>query len=371
MKTEHFYTPIIKGKLNDLKAIGLISPHARSLVKPMVEAMPVAAGSKVEAHLEKLSRYIVKHFPVGELFLDLYGLKPGAKTQTGEDAIMFGFRLIKSKGRLFTPTYGFERDDTLWPQLFSLVTELGQGFCFRIDLDDLDDKAEETWSQIIDRTSQLRLSPAEVDLVIDLRDIGGRDLHELRNLVVDFLTMKPAGIEYRSISLAGSSALKSVANIKKDTKGEVDRLELRLWALVQYELAGTTRLALSDYGVIHPEFSDANWNPNMQAKIRYTVGRRIIYFRGHNLRNPSDSGQYHTLAQKVYNNTGFQGRDYSVGDSYIEDCANFNTGPGNLGTWAFVDMNHHIEYTARQVESVIRELERVQNEEELAEIIEA
>ncbi|MBF3728241.1 hypothetical protein ISG25_37580, partial [Burkholderia pseudomallei] len=72
-----------------------------------------------------------------------------------------------------------------------------------------------------------------------------------------------------------------------------------------------------DYGVIHPDFSDIGPNKYMNAKIRYTVGDKIVYFRGHGLLHPvKDYNQYYDLAKKVVTDTRYRTRKYSFGDSY-------------------------------------------------------
>lgn len=361
------YSPIIKGKLNDLKALGRLSPRSRSIAKPMVEAMPLKKGEDVDSHIAKLAHYLVKHAPLGDLFLDFYGLVPGLKASDGTDAIVFGYKLVKGLGRTVTPVYGFSRDDSLWSALRETVKSNGQGFCFRIDIDDLDDQAEDTWTQILERSAFFGIKPQQTDLVIDLRDIGAVPIDKLQGVVLDFLGMNQRAPAYRSIVLAGSTALKTVTTIPKDGVGEVARKELVLWSRLQRDLSQNIELVFGDYGVIHPDFSDQGPNKHMNAKIRYTYRGRIAYFRGHGLRYPvKDYSQYHQLASQVRDSQYYRGRAFSYGDWYIDTVADFNTTPGHPGTWVHADMNHHLEYTARQMTTLIGELREVEKENDLA-----
>ncbi|MEO5969027.1 MAG: hypothetical protein ABIQ95_03800 [Bdellovibrionia bacterium] len=354
MKSLPLYSPIIKGKLNDLKAISKLTEGARLKIKPLIEAMPLHDEEKtLENHLKKFVSYIEKYVTVEEIFVDFYGLS-GMKTLEGVEATLAGFDLLKTCSVTITPTYGFERDDDLWSLLSPIVKNFGAGFCFRIDIDDLDDQAEDTMSQILERSSQLRLKPKEVDLFIDLRDVADRNLDELKDLVLDFLQFIPSSVNFRSIILAGSSALKTVADIPMEGVIDVARQELHLWAKLQRDLPESISLIYGDYGVVHPDFVDGIRNKYMNAKIRYTTRGRITYFRGHGLLHPvKDYEQYRKLADKVRNSSCYMGLSFSAGDKYINDVAAFNETHGAPATWVLADMNHHLEYTVMQITELV------------------
>ena len=360
MKARHVYVPIVKGKRNDIEAVSRLSDEVRGLIKPLVEAMPVdRKKGAIEEHINKFVHYIVKYLPSGEMFVDFYGLLPDEKLKDGSNKIIAGFNLLKNCGRAITPTYGLERNDDLWVQLKSVVRNFDQGFCFRISLDDLDDKSEETWTQVIERASDMGLSPSQVDIVIDLRFVGDKDEIDLKNLVIDFLALNAKASKYRSVTVIGSSALKTVKEIGKDSVGEVNRIELGLWLALRRDVDESMQLLFGDYGVVHPDFIDVGPNPNTNAKIRYTVGSRILYFRGHGLRRPvKDYAQYHDIAAKVCADKRYLGANVSYGDSYVDQCARKLIKHGSPSTWVRADMNHHISYTAHQTERLISTLSR-------------
>lgn len=373
MSAMQLYSPIIKGKLNDLKAIYRLTPVAQANIKPLIEAMPLPAKNKgVDDHLKKLVNNIVKYVELEEIFVDFYGLTPHIKTQDGVDATLAGFRLLNEQGVPVTPTYGLERDDDLWEPLHTIVKTFGRGFCFRIDIDDLDDQAENTMSQIIERSAQLGLKPKNVDLLIDLRDLSGQDLAELKEIVLDFLQFIPQGQAYRSIILAGSSALKSVGEIPKDGVMEIVQNELRIWAEIQRDIPESLNLIYGDYGVVHPDFSERGYAKYMNAKIRYTCKGSISYYRGHGLLYPiKDYEQYHDLAEKVRVASNYMGQEFSFGDQYINDVANISVSPGAPATWVLADMNHHLEYTVMQMIDLAEKVRAVENVIELEELFEA
>lgn len=370
--TKQIYTPIVKGKLNDLMALGKLSTATRNLIKPMIEVMPIDKKSSMDNHLFKIADYIIKHVPLGDIYLDFYGLKADSKASTGEPAILAGYNLLKMMGRVVTPTYGFHRDDSIWPAFKDICKLFNQGFCFRIDIDDIDDayQSEETWSQILEKSSTIGLMPSNIDLMIDLRDVRIKDekeLNEIHEKVIDFLSITPKYNHYRSIIVAGSSAMKTLSDkpaIPKDGIGSVTRNELKIWAKLQQDVPESIVLIFGDYGVIHPDFSDQSPKgfKNTNAKIRYTNGNKIDYYRGHCLRNPViDYGQYHELASQITSSKSYCKKEFSFGDKYIHLVAEWNELPKSSDPWILADMNHHVEYTTLQMQRFIEEAKTSEN----------
>ncbi|HMV59417.1 MAG TPA: hypothetical protein PKD38_19650, partial [Nitrospira sp.] len=211
------YVPIIKGKLNDLRAVGALSPSVRDVIKPLIEAMPVNRQKhSTEEHIFKFCDYVKKHVPVGEVFVDFFGLLPDEILEDGTNAIIYGYRLLKSLGRTVTPIYGLERNDDLWDELGKLAANFGKGFAFRLRRDDLVDyQIDETWGAILERTAQMGLGAQDVDLVLDFDNVGDATVSEIADVVFTFLWHNERIRDYRSVIVAGSSALKTVTEVAK------------------------------------------------------------------------------------------------------------------------------------------------------------
>ena len=351
------YVPIVKAKRHDMASLGDVLPSSRPAIRPLLELAEYASTDNdavLRGLLKRLSQFQWPHPP----YMDLYSFLPHARVSSGANATIEGFRQIAAHGLRVIPTYGFQRNDTLWRDLGQIAKRLRAGFCFRVDIDDLDDQAEQTWSEIIERAADMGISAAEVDLIVDLRYIGNVDLRRLVDLSTEFLDLRPVRFKPRLVALAGSSALKTVTNVPRNGEGAVVRVELRLWSHIQARLGALQPMAFGDYGVVHPDFSQSAPSPNANAKIRYTRGDSIHYFRGSRLFKPSNFGQYHELALRVVKSPQYRGRDYSVGDGEIWECANRDTQPGNLGTWVRIDQNHHIETTVAQIKSAVNALAR-------------
>jgi hypothetical protein len=356
--TKHIYIPIIKGKQYDLRALGKLQPEVRKLIKPLIELPPTPSSkTSVDAYLVNFIQNLTKYGGAGNMFVDFYGFFPEEVTKSGILATVEGYELLHNIGQLVTPVYGLVRDDEVWEHLGSIVNKHKQGFCFRLEEDDLEeDAAEDTWKAIRTRSSQIGIDIKFVDLIIDLRDVRVKSVEEQVMLVTDFMLYQPKAIAFRSIAIAGCSAPKDVSVLKKDSIGDILRKELIIWTNLRADLAVGDALIYSDYGVVHPDFAadDLPVGGSANCKIRYTVGKNIMIFRGH--KRAGDSGQPHGLAEKVRSHSKYCGRDFSFGDEYIDDVADYTTGPGHLGSWVLADMNHHLTYAPIQIEHLRQNL---------------
>lgn len=354
------YVPIIKGKKGDVIAVGSVSAAVRSVTKPLIEAMPFNPKKveSLDAHIHLFCQYIRKYAPLGDVFVDFYGLMPDANVSDGTNGTVFGYQLLRGLGRAVTPVYGLERNDDIWPDLAKIVLAANNGFAFRLRHDDLaDELIPETWGAIVERTAQIGLSEGEIDLILDFGSLSRHQPDEVKEAVISFLFHNPRAHLYRSVVVAASSALKDVSSVEKDDMSEVVRGELYLWSDLWNDMPEGVKPIYGDYGVVHPDFSDMGPNKNMNAKIRYTVGDKILYFRGHALLRPEkDYTQYYDLAKRVISDRRCKTRDHSNGDAYLHDCANRLTEtPGAPATWVQADMNHHVTYVAQQVRRLVEQ----------------
>jgi hypothetical protein len=70
------YTPILKGKANDLKALGRLPRPLASYMLPMVELLAPNEGERIDANCGRLSSQLRKHCPLQTVSLDLHSIAP-------------------------------------------------------------------------------------------------------------------------------------------------------------------------------------------------------------------------------------------------------------------------------------------------------
>lgn len=358
----HTYTPVIKAKANDIAALSFLSAGAKLGTKPLIEAAVSIDGFNVGAKVTEAIAVIGAKMPAMDFYFDPLGLCSSGEQVKAFDSLSF-------TTKRFTPTIGLGRGRIAIDQLRSLIQRQGCGLAVRLEYEDLEDSAEDSWATILQLSSDLDLDPGRVDLIIDFRQISMLDILALQEQTLDFLALQPRGVGLGELTVIASSALDSVSSVTKNGTSNVHRRELTLWAALQFELGGTRGLRFGDYGIVNPDFVFSGPNPNANAKIRYTHGSNIVYFRGEGLYNPSRFGQYHDLSRRVMNSGVFLGSEFSYGDREIELCAGRDCNPGNLASWIRIDMNHHIEYTAKQTRNLASSIQRIDQPERLVELI--
>ena len=339
------YSPIIKGKLNDIKAMAYVEHSLASQTKPLYELPPFLPTKKPEEELTRFVKRLAKMSGPRPCYVDFPMLKPGARVETGESALAAGFSLLKHAGVNFEPVYGFDRDEA---ELAAVVqwAQLQGGLLLRLDRDDLD-FPDETIERIFDLRA-MGLDLRLLDLLLDHRFISTEaDALAGAASTCEFVDALSRFVRTRTIIVSGSSSPKTVAEIERNSHGEITRQELTLWANVATQRL-PANLVFGDYGVIHPDFSDLTPSTHINGKIRYTHGTKLHIHRGYSLRQGEKYEQYRRLAAAVVGSSYYQDRTFSYGDRYVYECAAGHAGTGNPGTWVLVDQNHHISYAVKQ-----------------------
>lgn len=356
------YVPVVKSKQTDLSAIAMLGTVAMSRIKPLLEP-PVSLENKVAVtDVAKAASDAFARLPAVPFYFDPLNYE-------AEFRQLSAVRQLLSQGREITPTFGLNRLPKNLASLGTMLQEFGPALAIRIDLHDLTEVPEDVWESIISYTGQVGVSPERLELFLDFQQVDAMRERKIIENVLDFLLLQPKNFAPGKVTVLGSSALASVAEVKTDGEKSVRRIERNIWATLNYELAGTRAVRFGDYGVINPRFAFSGPNPNANAKIRYAVGGELRVFRGHGLYNPGRFEQYFDLTKRVVDSGVFMGRDFSFGDNYIAACAEREVGTGNLGIWVKVDTNHHIEFVSRQTDFILNNLSSVEDTADLTELL--
>lgn len=350
MNAKTLYSPILKGKENDLKALGRLPRSLAPHVHALVELLSPDKNESIETACVRFAHQLRKHCPQNAVSVDLHSIAPEHVTNDGSPALEALCAYFRGVGILFTPVFGFDHEPELWDRIVSIATRQGRGLTFRLKIDDIE-AGEDTIADIIERLHYARIPARDTRILIDLESLGNMDavsLVGLRGLTQDFVDAAATAAKFGLISVIGSSMPKDVSGVGKEDTKAYYRQEMSLWLNVATGVS-SEGIAFGDYGIVHPNFSDKVIPKHPNAKIRYTRGLHHQIFRGHSLREGLKYEQYYELARRVLNSSVYLGRDYSFGDDYAWRCANGEASCGNLGTWVEVDMNHHLVHVAAQL----------------------
>lgn len=346
MDVKFQYCPVIKGKINDIKALAGVQMSVASYMTPLYELAPFKQDDNVDNVLARFAMRLSKYVTHRQNYIDFPMLKPNSQTADGMPTLEAAFAHLNNLGVGFKPTYGFGRDEEQWGLVLDQA-RISNGMLLRLERDDLDFSYETLERIVALRRHGLDLSA--VDLFFDARYLSSyADAQDVAGQIIDFLTILESNLSVGTVIVSGSTAPKTVTSIEKDGYGAITRHELTLWANVALRFPQLP-IVYSDYGVIHPDFSDMVMSPHINGKIRYTEGSKIHVFRGHSLRQEDKYEQYRVLSTKVIGAPIYQGEKFSLGDKYIADCASGVGGTGSPGTWVLADQNHHFTYASRQI----------------------
>ena len=349
MDLNTLYTPIVKGKENDFKAIGKMPNSLADRMFPLVELLAPDDPSQFDHSYLRFGSQLRKHCPGQRISVDLHSIAPWQRTGDGSWGLEALCGYLKGLGIEFVPVFGFDHEPELWDRIAKIARREGRGLTFRLTKEDLA-VPDDTLHELVDRLASAGIATSQVSLVLDLASLNGMEraaIAKLRGLSQDFIDLAMTAKDFGLVSLVGSSMPKDVSDVPKEGQAAVLRQELPLWLEVASSLPELS-VAYGDYGVIHPNFTMKAPATHANAKIRYTGSQAHTIFRGYSLREGLKYSQYRGLSQQVIKSSFYQGRDYSYGDEYLWRCANLAATTGSLGTWVEVDMNHHLVFAAAQ-----------------------
>lgn len=346
MSEEFTYCPIVKGKANDIKAVAFVSPILSRHIRPLFELPPFKPTDEQEGVLARFALRLKKLHGNRRSYVDFPLLRPGATARDGIPSLEVAYGQLNALNVPFEPVFGFDRDESLWDIVAAQATKSG-GLLLRLDREDVE-FFQETVERIVGLFDR-GLDLSSFDVMIDRRTVSSRaEAIEASGAAANFIDHLCRATSVRRVLIAGSCAPKTVSLVDRDSHRALHRYELDLWAhLVSERLP--IQAIFSDYGVIHPDFSDLSLATHINGKIRYTAGDKLHIHRGHSLRQLDKFEQYRVLAADVVRSPYYKGSSFSYGDRYVYECATGHAGTGNPGTWVLVDQNHHISLTASQL----------------------
>ena len=108
------YTPILKGKINDLKALGKMPRRLVALTLPIVELVAPTDKTKFDGAILRYADQIRKHSPLHAIAVDLHAIEPDRKIGDGTPAFEATFAHLRNGGGRFIPGHGFCPEPGLW-----------------------------------------------------------------------------------------------------------------------------------------------------------------------------------------------------------------------------------------------------------------
>ena len=345
MRGSYCYLPLLKARDGQFKAVGTVSPTARSRFAPLFDVEPPNArqAANTKGYLEKKVHgiklcwvpdrpvYVDAHnFPV-DMFVD--GRRPVALVCEG----------LRAHGFSAVPVTGAEseRGRDYVVDMGRLASRVGNGICLRIEHDDIID-AQLFYQSVSSTLDAVRIPVEGVDLVLDLGFVGKSSELELHSTLLEvFQVIASLGV-FRNVVIAGGSVPEQLPKRDAGIVRRETRIEIPVWSRVHSTPGLTTPIAFGDYGVINPQYVKPGRPVNVPARVRYTTPSEQVFLR-------TGRGGHAELCRQLTAMEDYAGAGYSAGDQRISLAAQGLASPGNPAIWVAGDLNHHLELVSDQV----------------------
>lgn len=357
MFSYNHYIPILKGKNGEFGALAKLAKEVKKQVTPLIDVVRLSHAKKnetLEGHLKNTAEKISTSWGTEHtIYIDLFDIDLTNRTSEGIHPMAQIFDYLSQEGVKSIPSTGLDRDDDYNLEVKKISQVEGRGVCIRILKEDMD-FIEDLIAGLDSLMGFLKVDIKDVHLLLDFRAIESVDMDSNLKRALTTINSIPKIADYCTVTMAGSGYPQSLKQIGRNTVAKLPRVELTLWKLILSERNKLARIpSFGDYTIVHPDLLDFDFTKMTSGgKIRYTLEKEWLIFKGSSLKKPPKYKQFHDLSEGVAGHPEFYGQSYSWGDTYISKCAKMITGSGNLETWVKVGVNHHLTFVGEQISNV-------------------
>ena len=335
---EH-YVPVLKIKDNEKRALEFLSRTYKGKFTPLLEVVERKSDKSLDEHLDTAFKRLVASFPKSAtFFLDAYEL--ASDGDAGAEAV---FARAESEGMDYVPVVGITRSAGNSPAF-----DHGNGsVALRLTREELE--AGNLQTAVPEFLNDHRLSPDQVDLIMDMGDVGMLIPVGVTGLANSFLDAVPYHKAWRTFTLSGCAFPKSMGKVGRNSSLLVNRNEWISWRDGLYvNRKSLTRLpTYSDFAIQHPsgvEGFDPKTMPT-SAGARHASGDAWLLLKGESTRKVPPTIQFKKIAKALVSNA--HGKHY-LGTTHCTGCAEVDAAArgapklGSLGVWRRIGTIHHV-----------------------------
>jgi hypothetical protein len=332
------YVSVLKIKDNEKRALVLLGAAHASKFTPLLEVVE-RKGKSLADHIDTTFKRLANSVEDwAGCFLDARELSSDG--DPGAEAV---FSRADSEGINYVPVVGLTRTAGNRPAL----KHAKNGVALRLTREELE--ADVLPGAIPKFLNTNSLDPGQVDLIMDMGDVGMLIAPGVFGLAQSFLGAVPHHKTWRTFTLSGCAFPKSMGKVGRDSFLLVNRTEWIGWRDGLYVNRGTLKRlpTFSDCAIQHPSGVEG-FNPltmAVSAAARHASGDSWLLVKGESTRNVSPSVQYRAIAKKIVSNAHgqhFLGATHCAGCADIEAAAKGAPGLGGLGVWRRIGTTHHV-----------------------------
>ncbi len=354
------YVPILPARRAEQRALQALPAPARSGLIPLLVIPGVGENHKtgkpsrsVDEHLRRMAAGIGACW-ADSAFIDMPALDH-ERTASGAHPLRCLVAELVEAGVALIPTTSPTRSVDYNAAVAASHDRYGRGICLRLTQGEW--PSNDGGEGVKDLLARLRISRADVDLILDLgTQVGDR----AAAVAADFgaeLSDLPSARSWRSITIAGTSFPSSLADLPVNLTS-VERTEWISYRQVAHELRDLP-LAFGDYAVANPEADARPWHGNYQsAFFRYTtdswwvIGRSAAFYSA-----PDGQGVGAEAVREVvdllHSSAYFAGSWHCPADAWIAAVADGDRG-GSPEIWRRHGTVHHLATVGEQLNDRFR-----------------
>jgi hypothetical protein len=345
MRGLYCYLPILRAKAGEFSAVRSLSPTARSRLTPLFDVTVQGIGDTraFDTYLDQRAAGVIRAWGTTRpVYVDVHDLPPDVRTTSGAAPIACLFDFLRRHAALAIPVTGttVDRGADYLAEVRAVVLRDRRGACLRLADDDLAEP-QLLGDAVTDVLQRLSIGPEALDIVIDLRYVGGRQVGVMRATTLEALYAIRQSGQFRNLVLAGSSVPEMLGRADQGAQRREPRLEWQLWLQVLATLGSEIPLGFGDHGVVYAHFVPPKGPVKAPARIRYTTSREQVFYR-------AESDDYSSICRDLLASDAFSGETYSVGDHDFHRRARGHISPGSPTGWVAADTNHHLELVSAQ-----------------------
>ena len=335
------YVPVLKVKRGEKAALRQIASGVRTRITPLLEIVERRPEKSITAHLATSFRDLaasVTGYP--RCFLDLREIE-----SDGTHAADEVFRYAAATGLAFTPVTGISRS----ADLAAALNHKKRGLALRLTRSEFESGG--LTAKIKSFIAHHKLSPTQVDLIVDVGAVENMISLGVSTLTNDFLAAVPHHNSWRTLTVSASAFPVSMGGVIRHSHDFAERVDWIAWRdNLHGRRAALTRLpTFSDCAIQHPRGVEGFDPRTMQvpAAIRYTRNDNWLLLKGESTRTTPPSVQFPDLAVRlVYGvlKNCYLGPQHCVGCASIKDAADGAPGYGSAEAWRRLGTIHHLSH---------------------------
>lgn len=350
MRGAFCYLPILPARFGAFRAVGALSPIARSRLTPIfdVRAVVLRPNQTLDTYLGDRARGMHECWEQERpMYVDVHDLPLDLRTLSGAQPIAYLVDALRKRGSRAIPVTGTKADrgrDYLNTVRALMIR--GDGVCLRLGRDEFEEPKLLN-SSIPGIMEILKIDAGDMDIVLDLRYVGRETIESLRATLLEVLQAIYRIAVFRNVVVTGSSVPELLTKKDQSKVRREPRRELELWVDLLRTIVGSVPIPFSDYAIVGAHYAPPAKVVRSPARIRYTTPRDFVFRR-------ANRNQYREICRQLIDSEDYSGTTFSVGDQRLHFSANEHTGPGNPALWVAYDTNHHLELVSEQAWNIVR-----------------